>query len=151
MLRCTLGFWWMYSEVWQWKLKWFLQGQGEVKMLTTPFTSPCLCHRGASGASGTGFFYSHSVPLTLSHCDDSISKHSQHFYKLEMLKSHHRLTAWRNLAGGRAGGCGESSFLASSLEKLSWVCKQPASPTTIQSGLWNHCYKCPQLKSHAVF
>lgn len=105
-------------------------------MLTTPFTSPCSGHRerlsvleslhGASGTSGTGFFYSHSSPLTLSYCGNSISKHSRYFYKIEMLKTHHRLTdvrsAWKKLAGGRGG----STFLASSLEKLSWVCSQTA-------------------------
>lgn len=108
-------------------------------MLTTPFTSPSSCHGerlsvleflhgtfGASGTSSTGFFYSHSSPLTLSSCGNYISKHSRYFYKIEMLKSHHRLTdvrsAWKKLVGVGRG----SSFLASSLEKLSWVCSQTA-------------------------
>lgn len=73
-------------------------------------------------ASGTGFFNSLSIPPTLSYCDESISKHSRHFYKIEMLKTHHRLTDIRS-PGRNLGG---SYFLASSLEKLSWVHSQLA-------------------------
>lgn len=147
---CIVGFWWTYSEVWLWREKWCLRGQNEDANHSFHITKAmpqgdAFSVEVLTRASGTGFFNSLSIPPTLSYCDESISKHSRHFYKIEMLKTHHRLTDIRS-PGRNLGGI---LFLS----KFSWEAflgTQPASPTTIPTGLGNHCYKHPQLKSHAA-